>query len=54
MDSTVNQVDDQYSSLDDENDDHCLGAALVSSTVSQDLTGLDIVSLIGKLFFAWD
>lgn len=52
MDSTVKRVDDHFSSSDDEYDDQ--GATLVSSTVTQDLIGLDIVSLIGKSFLAWN
>lgn len=47
MDGTVKLLDDHRSSSDDESGYNSLGAAVVSSSVSEDLIGLNIVSYIG-------
>lgn len=51
MDNSVKPMDDHRNSSDDEGSHCSLGAPVVSSTVSEELIGLNIVSFIRKFHF---
>lgn len=53
MGGTVKEMGDRRSSSDDDNGYKIRGAAVVSSTVSEELIALNIVSSFGKSIFAW-